>query len=337
MGVVLCVCWLGAGTSSPARGQAAPAGAAASAGAQQSQAKQFYEQGRRAIQQNQWEQARTALLEAWRLKQHWQIAGTLGLVEHKLGQYRDTAEHLAYFLREAQAVPEDEMAQARAMLDEARQHVGEIRITVNEVGADVRVNGELVGKTPLQRTIFVEPGSTIIETRKDGYGPERVQLNAAPGAVREVHVNLEASDTLGKAHAQAAETSQGADGRSASRWSPAVIGGLSVSAVAIGGGTVAAILSNQKGNEASSALGGLETSNSYCLNNASASCTNIRDLRLAQNTFGNLAMWSFIAGGAVAAGTVIYALANTKARQAPPPLLPVVTGRGGGVVANFTW
>jgi hypothetical protein len=93
-----------------------------------------------------WQRAYTSFLQAWRLKQHYQIAANLGRAELKLRKYRDAAEHLTYFLREASAVGPDERKAAQAMLDEARAKVGALTIIVDRPGAVVLVDGVAIGR-----------------------------------------------------------------------------------------------------------------------------------------------------------------------------------------------
>lgn len=65
------------------------------------EARRRYQEGNAAMKLHQWQRAYEAYLAAWRQRPHWQIAGSLGEVELELGKYRDSADHLALFLREA--------------------------------------------------------------------------------------------------------------------------------------------------------------------------------------------------------------------------------------------
>jgi len=111
--------------------------------------------------------AHAAYVAAWSLKKHYQIAGSLGDCEMRLGKYRDAAEHLAYFLR---GYPKDQPVElrerARGMLEEAKRHIAALTIDVGEAGVDILVDGKLVGQSPLEGPVFVEPGSRLIEARR---------------------------------------------------------------------------------------------------------------------------------------------------------------------------
>src|SRR5262245_3317595 len=101
VGTALCCALSGLGWGSPALAQQC-ATAGAQAQAKSDVAKDLYEQGWAALQKKNWEAARAAFLEAWRCKQHWQIALSLGWAEVKTGKYLEGAGHLRYFQRESQ-------------------------------------------------------------------------------------------------------------------------------------------------------------------------------------------------------------------------------------------
>jgi len=68
----------------------------------------YYEMGLDAAKRHEWEKSRLAFLSAWGLARHYRLAIGLGQTEFKTKRYRDAAEHLAYYLREATEVAESE-------------------------------------------------------------------------------------------------------------------------------------------------------------------------------------------------------------------------------------
>lgn len=110
--------------ASVAWAQEAPAGAGAAGETEaDTRAADHYLAGIRALEAGRDAEARAELLRAWELKRHWQIAANLGEVELRLGKYREAAEHLEHFLREAEGVRDEEIQRAEEMLREARRHV----------------------------------------------------------------------------------------------------------------------------------------------------------------------------------------------------------------------
>jgi hypothetical protein len=185
---ILCVALLGLTASCPALAQ--PQAPAANDADLQAQATQLYAEGTKAAKRNQWDKARNFYLSAWRVRPHWQIAASLGRAEFKIGKHRDAAEHLAYFLREASSIGENDRKATEAMLVKARAQVGALSITVNENGAEIFVDGARVGTTPLQGEVFVEPGARAVEAKLEGFVPESIPLKVEAGGTLRINLQL---------------------------------------------------------------------------------------------------------------------------------------------------
>jgi hypothetical protein len=129
---------------------------------------------------------------AWEMKQSFDIAGNLGLAELGLKHYRDAAEHLSYALRTLPTAPKEGLKQVLDLtIARAKAVVAEIRITVRQPRAEVRVDGVAVGVSPLPVAIFVDPGSRTFEAIQEGYDPARQQLEVKKGESREVALVLQ--------------------------------------------------------------------------------------------------------------------------------------------------
>ncbi len=128
-------------------------------------ARRYYEDGVAAAQEKEWVKAYNAFLEAWRLKQHWQIAVNLGQAELRLGKNPEAAEHLGYYLRQATELHPEDVKQASAWLEQARSRSGVLRLNVAPKGAQVFVDGKLVGTAPIEHETYVETGWHAIEAR----------------------------------------------------------------------------------------------------------------------------------------------------------------------------
>ena len=82
----------------------------------------------------------------------------------------------------------------RRLLDGAlvgiRARLGKVLVTVTQKGAEVRLNGRLVGTTPLTTPAYATPGTVILKVEAAGYMPVTRALNVAAGSVRKETVNL---------------------------------------------------------------------------------------------------------------------------------------------------
>ena len=91
-----------------------------------------------------------------------------------------------YYLRNRAAVSGVEEAVAR--------HVGQFRVVGEPAGAEVRLNGNLLGRLPFKEPVAVELGSYVLEVSKSGFYPLRREITiSAGGALSQEVVELSPS------------------------------------------------------------------------------------------------------------------------------------------------
>jgi tetratricopeptide (TPR) repeat protein len=262
-------------------------------------------------------EAETLYREAWALSKSWDIACNLGAVELDLGKHRDAAEHLAYALREYPAGGKQTQRQAlQERLQEARAHVGTLRVRVNVEGAEVSINGTSIGKTPLPPEVFVNPGAVAIDVRSDGYEPAKKTTEAKKGEAQDITITLTPKPRPSVAPAF-------------------VLGGLAI--VGVGVGTGLMVASNDKANDAAKRLDQLVGTYGAkpCDNPAASSeCTTTADTLRARDTLGNAAIGAFVGSGVAAAAGLGYWLITRRepTKTGRVQALPVVSSNAGGVV-----
>ncbi len=137
--------------------------------------------------------ARVAYVAAWNLKKHWQLAASLGDCEIKLSLFRDAAEHLTFMVR---SYPESgdkaKLEAAKVLLAKAKAKVFALVLKSSVEGADVSVDGVVVGQTPLADPLFFVAGTQSIELKKLGYAPKKTTFEAKTGAEEPLVVTLDA-------------------------------------------------------------------------------------------------------------------------------------------------
>ncbi|HTE17232.1 MAG TPA: hypothetical protein VK689_02495, partial [Armatimonadota bacterium] len=107
-----------------------------------------------------WQEAEEAFLGAWAIRKTYDIAANLGHAEHKLGKWRNAAEHFAFALRNWPFAGKPEPRElARQRFEEVRAKVGAVTIEVSVAGAEVAIDGKTVGVSPLPAEAYVEPGA----------------------------------------------------------------------------------------------------------------------------------------------------------------------------------
>ncbi len=213
-------------------------------------ARELFVKGVKAWEQQKWEQCRAALLAAWGIKKHPQVAGNLAACEAKLGLYRDAAEHVSYFLRELKAdSPPERRALGEAVLKEARTKIATVTVKVDVAGAEVLVDGKSVGVAPLEGPVFLEAGHHTVEARRDLDPSVRKAVVLVAGGTEEVSIQVKPAVVVAPPVASTAVVAPPPpEPAPRSLWP--VVTGAGVAAVFLGGGIGFTVVSNGKAADA---------------------------------------------------------------------------------------
>ncbi|AUX32639.1 MULTISPECIES: PEGA domain-containing protein [Sorangium] len=152
-------------------------------------ARQRYEDGVKAYDAGRFEDARTAFLQVYALKRHPAVLLNLGQSELRSNHLEDAGKHLQQFLREHTTATPDQRAAAEKALADVKRRTGFIVVSTDANGADVSVDGVLVGKAPLLDPVFVTPGKhTLFATYQDRSAT--VQVDAKIGTATPATLTL---------------------------------------------------------------------------------------------------------------------------------------------------
>ncbi|WP_437716533.1 PEGA domain-containing protein [Sorangium sp. So ce448] len=309
-------------------------------------ARQLFADGVKAANAGKWADAHAAFLAAWGLKPHYQIASNLGVACLRVGKPRDAAEYLTRYLREAPATKVQERQRAEASLQEARAQVAAVTVEVAPGGAEVTVDGAIVGRAPLADPVFLDPGRHEVGAKLDGYVSQTQPVEATAGGTETVVLKLERPPAPDARRAGAERSALPAPEVSRDSGKTAVlVGGGIVTGVGIAAGVVFTLVANGKASDAArqnSVIDGMERE-PFTINCATPAgsaqtqqCSKLRSLVDDKYLFSNLALWSFIGAGASAVGTLGYTwLAGAPSEPEQRVLLfPLVMPGGGGLVAG---
>ena len=118
-------------------------------------------------------------------------AGQLGLAEQALGRWEDAERHVGEALH---AAGDAWVVKNRAILDEAlgaiQGHLARIEVLGDPEGADVSVNGRVVGKLPLKEAVRVSAGEVEVELHAPGYVPMQRTLTIVAGQYQRLVLHL---------------------------------------------------------------------------------------------------------------------------------------------------
>jgi tetratricopeptide (TPR) repeat protein len=288
---------------------------------QSERADELFAQGNEAFDKGQLDEAYSIYQQAWALKRTYDIAGNLGQVELKLGKFRDAAEHLDFTIRLFPPTGKPEPRDAiRRAFDAARREVGALVLKVNVQGAAVTIDGKPIGRSPFEATVFVEPGTRVIEATLEAHMPTRISIKIDRNERRDVALSLTPK----------------AQPPPPPRNVPLLLTGFGVSLAAAGTGVGLMIASTGKGNDADAMLQDLikNEDDGRCPCGSDVERARLLGLRQEHDLTFNVAVGMFIGAGALALGTAVYALTPSfqKPEMKSARLVPWFTDRAGGAL-----
>ena len=130
--------------------------------------------------------------QAYALRKSPLAAAQVGFAEQALGSWGQADQRL----REALASPGDPwISKHRGAIEESlktiSRHIGHIEISGSPAGAEVRVDGELVGRLPLDRVISATGGNVAVEVRASGFLPILRATSVSPGQLTRERFQLQ--------------------------------------------------------------------------------------------------------------------------------------------------
>jgi len=301
----------------PPAGTAAPTPSATESAGQpelDEVAQKHYTDGQAAASRGDWQAAYTSFRAGLAVQEHPLLVRALGDASYHLGKYREAAETLSIYLRTLPATaPDADRKAAEKMLADATTKVAVLAITA-PVGAEIFVDNLFVGKAPIARDVFVEPGPCSVEARS---GAERGQqtITAEKGARTAVTLiyGVVSPDPPPTATASARPTSTAPVAPPEGPRKEIVLGGAIVTGAALVAGAVLLGLSSAKSAEEQQAridLRRLGTKN-LCAKDPVPECAVVKDTAAAKDAFGSSGSALLIGGLAVGAATLTYFLIKT--------------------------
>jgi hypothetical protein len=276
-----------------------------------------YRKAHDAMSAKRWEEARGLLLDLWRRGRTYDVAASLGQVEYWLQNYGAGARYIVFALEHLPPGEDaDTVRRLHAGLAELKKHVGAIKIAVDEAGAEVRVDSELVGVSPLASEIYVDPGVHRVEARSPNQPAVEAKVDTAVGESYSLELRTETSRPKAdsatnadgprapNATVSAAVASQSALPPERSLVPVFVTGGLALACV--GAGTALTLMAESDSAKIQNLRG--EVGPSGCRNVQSAECTELRDVAQRRDLERNWSYAAFAAGGAAVATGALYLL-----------------------------
>jgi hypothetical protein len=143
-------------------------------------ARERFKEGVQYFDQELYDKARAAFVQAYALRKHPAVLLNLAQSEVRSGHEAEAATHFAQYLREHKEATESERQGALQGLASAKTSVMEVPVEVDVAGAEVFVDQTLEGTSPLPGPLYLSPGKHTILARKEGR-EDRVEVDAVAG------------------------------------------------------------------------------------------------------------------------------------------------------------
>lgn len=268
--------------------------------------------------------------EAWKLEHAHDLACNIGRLESEVGNLREATEFLARCVERAPpaVTPEERRRQEgeRREFEAARREVATLSIDVSQPGAEVRLDGVPLGRSPLPALVFVAPGRHRISAALQGHAPAEAMIEAKKGDARIVKLSLPPEIKAPGLPAPRAPSPPPSAPQSGIP--PLVISG---GFLAGGSAAMGAILVAMAGSMDEAHKGQIHDVRSgaevTCASSPSdPRCEGMTSAGYSTEMLGRMATFCFIAAGVFAAGTLGYALVPLS--REPVKVLPAVSSKG---------
>jgi len=305
-------------------------------------ARERFKEGVSYFDNKEFERARLAFVQAYALKPHPALLLNLAQSELRSGHEAEAATHFARYLREHAEATEEQRQAAREGLDSAKQAVGVVTLTVDQAGAEILVDGTSAGRSPLDDPLYLSPGEHTIVAQKGGETARTTVMVLAGSSTNET-LNVGAKPAAPTATAAAApkdtpeeeevpesyqtDTDDVASGPSWEVSTPVAIIGAGLSAAALGTGVVFAVSSGNYYDSADQIASDIEDQaekeglDTHGICNLpwgeppyqsdpgfKGACKKYQDRVDTADKYKTYATIGFVAGGVLAAGTLVYVL-----------------------------
>ena len=153
--------------------------------------KEYFERGIILYKAGDYKGALENFLTSYDLRPHPKLKYNIGLCYLKLGYTARALNEWQGFISKEKYDIEPEIADSLAeIMATVVVTVGRLFVAVDVDGADVTVDGESFGESPLGRPVFVEPGKHVVTVTGPGGAVREKSVTLGVGETREIHVAL---------------------------------------------------------------------------------------------------------------------------------------------------
>lgn len=158
---------------------------------QREQAKQLATEGGQFLSQGKLEQAVQAFRKAYSVFPNARYQYNIGVALKNLGKDAEALVAFDLFLKDAQNVPPEFLADAQKQRDALASHVARVSVNCSEYDATVLIDGKPVATTPLVNGVYVDAGQHTLRIEKEGFVAYEQVLRLKEGTQENVDAKLQ--------------------------------------------------------------------------------------------------------------------------------------------------
>jgi hypothetical protein len=136
-------------------------------------------------------------LRAYEITGEWMVLYNLGQVSQALGRASDAAHYFERYLAEGAAeIDADRRAEVEASLATLRSELARLRVEVDVADAEILVDDEVIGSSPMADPFYLDPGPHTVLVRHPDHGSVRREVTLASDLEEVVTLALVTPETV---------------------------------------------------------------------------------------------------------------------------------------------
>lgn len=157
------------------------------------EARAHFNRGVKFYQDSDFRSALVEFQEAYRIAPNPKLYFNIAQTYEELGDFAGAMQSFRDYLAQSEGLPKARRTEVEKALKRLESHVATAKITVNETGADVSLEGERhvdLGKSPLPAAVLVNGGKWTVVAKKDGFVTAEEPMTVAGGDTKEISLTL---------------------------------------------------------------------------------------------------------------------------------------------------
>src|SRR5262249_10192651 len=144
-------------------------------------ARAAFQRGVAAYKDGKFDEALAAFNEANRIKPDPVVLYNIAQAEAELGKSASAVNHFEQYLAGAKNIPAERRAEVKKEITRLGDKVAKLVVESPVAGAKVVVDGTVVGTTPLDKTMTIDPGAHRVVVSRAGYDDFALDITAPLG------------------------------------------------------------------------------------------------------------------------------------------------------------